>query len=71
MNRVSSNLTAANEKDSNSSAILITVSNGIIQLFGLCENILIILTIGSGPRRFQSNYYRLVFHLAACDVVLL
>ena len=29
------------------------------------------MAVCSGPRRLQTNYYRLVFHLAMCDIVLL
>ena len=43
----------------------------IIEVFGLCGNILVILTVYSGRRRFQANYYRLVFHLSICDMLLL
>ena len=41
-----------------------------IQVLGLCGNILVIFAICSS-RRFKTNYYFLVFHLAACDIVLL
>ena len=72
MKSLNLNLTSTDETSSNvSTKWVLTISYGIIELFGLCGNILVILTICSGPRRFQSNYYRLVFHLALCDIVLL
>jgi hypothetical protein len=51
--------------------LIILICYAIIEVFGLCGNILVILTVCSGRRRFQSNYYRLVFHLAICDTLLL
>ena len=66
------NLTVTNGKDSDVSAkLIVTLCYATVELFGVCGNVLVILTIGSGPRRFQSSYYRLVFHLAVCDIFLL
>ena len=51
--------------------LIISICYAIIEVFGLCGNILVILTVYSGRRRFQSNNYRLVFHLAICDILFL
>jgi hypothetical protein len=51
--------------------LIISICYAIIEVFGLCGNILVILTVCSGRRRFQSNYSRLVFHLAICDILFL
>jgi hypothetical protein len=57
--------------ETNFSTLIISICYAMIEVFGLCGNILVILTVYSGRRRFQSNYYRLVFHLAICDILLL
>ena len=54
-----------------SKKLIVSVVYAIIEVFGLCGNVLVILTICCGRRRFQTNYYRLVFQLAICDIVLL
>ena len=54
-----------------SKKLIVTIVYAIIEVFGLCSNALLILTIFCGRRRFQTNYYRLVFQLAVCDIVLL
>ena len=54
-----------------STNLITTICYGIIGLFGLCGNILVIWTLCKGRRRLQTNYYRLVFHLAICDITLL
>ena len=54
-----------------SNKLIVSICYAIIEVFGLSGNILVILTVYSGRRRFQSNYYRLVFHLAICDILLL
>ena len=54
-----------------SNKLIVSICYAIIEVFGLCGNILVILTVYSGRRRFQSNYYRLVFYLAICDILLL
>jgi hypothetical protein len=51
--------------------LIVSICYAIIEVFGLCGNIPVILTVYSGRRRFQANYYRLVFHLAICDTLLL
>ena len=52
-------------------AMIVTIIYAIIEIFGLCGNILVLLTVIYGQRRFQTHYYRLVFHLAICDIFLL
>ena len=54
-----------------SKKLIVSVVYAIIEVFGVCGNVLVILTICCGRRRFQTNYYRLVFQLAICDIVLL
>ena len=54
-----------------SKELIISICYTIIELFGLCGNILVIWTLNRGRRRLQTNYYLLVFHLAICDVALL
>ncbi|XP_028406486.1 neuromedin-K receptor-like [Dendronephthya gigantea] len=54
-----------------SNSLIISIVYGIIEVFGLCGNILVILTVCSGTHRLQTNYYRLVFHLAVCSIILL
>lgn len=53
-----------------SQALLVSLLCGITGVFGVFGNILVIAAIDNG-RRLKTNYYRLVFHLALCDVILL
>ena len=72
MNRTEHNDTGAVKMDIIfSTKLIVSICYAIIEIFGLCGNILVILTVCSGWRRLQTNYYRLVFHLAICDIFLL
>ena len=44
---------------------------GVIEVFGIFGNALTIFVLYGRERRFKTNYYFLVFHLAVCDLVLL
>lgn len=43
---------------------------GLVQLFGICGNVLVVTSI-LRERRLQNNHYLLVMNLAICDLILL
>ena len=64
------NTTTQNELDLVLLAIVPCIY-GVIEVFVIFGNALTIFVLYGRERRFKSNYYFLVFHMAVCDLVLL